>query len=183
MRNFPFSFEVPVTFFEKADAPEGKQRRIGGIITTDAPDRQGEVVLQEGLDFSDFTANGWFNDNHSKDTDGIVGYPEIVKKFKKGEELPNGEKSKTAGHWAEGYLLKTDRGNKIWELGQALQGTGRRLGFSVEGKIVKRDGSRTIAKKSDDGTTQWVGNRIAKAVVRNVAVTNCPVNQETGLEI
>jgi len=183
MRSFPFEFEVPVTFFEKADAPKGKQRRIGGIISTEAPDRQGETVLADALDLSDWLKNGWYNDNHTKDTDGIVGYPEVAKKFQKGDKLPTGETAQHAGHWAEGYLLKTDRGDKLWELGQALQGTGRRLGFSVEGKILRRSGPRTIVKKSEDGTPQWVGSNIAKALVRNVAITNSPVNTDTGLEI
>ena len=183
MRQFPFEFEVPVTFFEKADAPKGKERRIGGIVSTEAPDRQGETVLADALDMSDFLKNGWYNDNHTKDTDGIVGYPESTKVFKKGEKLPNGEVAKHAGHWAEGYMLKTERADRLWELGKALQGTGRRLGFSVEGKIIRRTGPRTIVKKSEDGSPQWVGSHIAKALVRNIALTNCPVNADTGLEI
>lgn len=183
MRGLPFQFEVPVTFFEKAGEEPGKRRRIGGIISTEAPDRQNETVLADALVLDDFLKAGWFNDNHSRDTDGIVGYPEATRKFKKGEQLPNGEKAKHAGHWAEGYMLGTERANKIWELGKALQGTGRRLGFSVEGKILARTGPKTIVKKGDDGQPQWVGERIAKAVVRNVAITNCPVNTDTGLEI
>ena len=179
----PFQFEVQADFFEKGDAPTGKQRRIGGIISTESEDRQGETVIASGLDFSDWQKNGWYNDNHTKDTDGVVGYPEYVKSFKRGDKLPNGKVAEKTGHWAEGYLLKTDRANKLWELGQALQGTGRHLGFSVEGKIQRREGPKTIAKKSEDGKIEYVGNRIAKALVRNVAITNCPVNTDTGLEI
>lgn len=182
--SIPFEFEVPVTFFEKADAPKGQRRRIGGIITTESPDRQGETVLQKGLDFGDFLKNGWFNDNHSKDTDGIVGYPEVIQFFQKGDMLPNGKKALAAGHWAEGYLLDGhQRSDKIWNLGKALQGTGRSLGYSVEGNVHRRIGPKTIFKKSAKGKGSWVGNTIAKATVRNVAVTNCPVNIETGLEV
>lgn len=180
----PFQFEVPVSFFEKADAPKGQQRRIGGIITTEAPDRQGEVVLQKGLDFNDFLRNGWFNDNHSKDTDGVVGYPDAVQFFQKGETLPNGRPAPSPGHWAEGYLLEGhERADKIWNLGKALQGTGRSLGYSVEGNIHRRIGPKTIFKKSAKGRGTWVGNTVAKASVRNVAITNCPVNTDTGLEM
>jgi hypothetical protein len=183
MRGIPFQFEVPLDFFEKADEEPGKRRRIGGVISTESQDRQGETVLADGLEFSDWIKNGWYNDNHTKDTDGIVGYPEYVKSFKRGETLPNGKKADTHGHWAEGYMLSTDRANRLWELGKALQGTGRRLGFSVEGKILRRVGPKTIAKKAEDGSVEYVGNRIAKALVRNVAITNCPVNTDTGLEI
>lgn len=165
----PFDFEVPVTFFEKAAAGPGKMRRIGGIISTENPDRQNEVVLQRGLDFKDFLKGGWFNDNHTRDTDGVLGYPEMVKRFNRGDMLPDGSLAPVNGTWAEGYLLNTKRADKIWELGQALQGTGRNLGFSVEGSILKRLGR---------------GNRtIAKAKVRNVAITNCPVNSDSRLDI
>lgn len=169
MADIPFDFQIPVSFFEKADAEPGKQRRIGGVISTESPDRQGEIILQEGLDFSDFIANGWFNDNHTKDTDGILGYPEKVKRFKRGQTLPNGDKAKTNATWAEGYLLDTKRANDIWDLGKALAKTNRRLGYSVEGSIQKRIGMH--------------GKTIAKAKVKEVAITKCPVNTDSKLEV
>lgn len=185
MQGLPFQFEIPVQFFEKAGAPAGQGRRIGGIVTTERPDRQGEVVLSKALDWDDWIRNGWFNDNHSKATDGIVGYPDAVAYFEKGAALPDGTQAPANGFWAEGYLLENhEPADKIWKLGKALQGTGRRLGFSVEGQIHRRIGPKTVFKKSADGKSgQWVGNTIAKATVRNVAVTNCPVNTDTGLEI
>jgi len=167
--SLPFSFEVPVSFFEKADAEPGRQKRIGGIVTTESKDRQGEIILQRGLDFGDFMTYGWYNDNHSKATTDILGYPEKVSFFQKGQRLPDGTDAKADGHWAEGYLLDTEKANKVWELGRALQKSGRRLGYSVEGAIDKRTGKdRKI---------------IAKARVKNVAITNCPVNSDSRLEI
>jgi hypothetical protein len=166
--SLPFNFEVPISFFEKSDAEIGRQKRIGGIITTESKDRQGEVILQRGLDFGDFLTYGWYNDNHSKATTDILGYPEKVAFFRKGQSLPDGTLAKADGHWAEGYLLDTDKANKVWELGKALQKSGRRLGYSVEGSIDKRIGR--------DRKT------IAKARVKNVAITNCPVNADSRLE-
>ena len=186
MTTLPFHFEVPISLFEKADAPEGQKRRIGGIISTESPDRQGEIVLQNGLDFQPFLKGGWLNDNHSKATaEGILGYPVDVKHFKKGEVLPTGEKAPTNGHWMEGYLLDNwEPADKIWKLGKALQDTGRRLGYSVEGRIHRRIGPKNVFKKSADGKGgKWVGNTVAKASVQNVAVTNCPVNTDTSLEV
>lgn len=169
MSTLPFAFEAPLSFFEKAEAGPGKQKRIAGVVSTESKDRQDEIVLQRGLDFSDFVSNGWYNDNHTKDTDGILGYPEFTKPFRKGETLPDGEVAKSNVTWAEGYLLDTDKANRIWELGKALQKTGRRLGFSIEGKIERREGP---------------GKRIiAKALVRNVAITNCPVNTDSRMEV
>jgi len=156
----PFTFEVPLETWWKA-GEEGKERRIGGIISTEGKDRQGEVVLQRGLDFSDFLSAGWINDNHSKDTTGIVGYPTTVERTT--------WKGRAATRF-EGYLLQGyPRADEIWKLSNALQKTHRRLGFSIEGAVVHRDGME--------------GEIVAKAKVRNVAVTNCPVNVDTRLEI
>ena len=162
MTALPFQFECPAAFFEKAEAPHGQRRRIAGVISTESRDRQKEIVIQKGLSFDEFVQHGWYNDNHSKDTDGIVGYPEKVKQFSKGQQLPNGDTAKHNLTWAEGYLLEGHaRSDRIWNLGMALQkaGGGRRLGFSVEGGVERREGP---------------GRRtIAKARVRNVAITNC----------
>lgn len=140
---------------------KGKERRISGIISTEHRDQQNEVVLQRGLDFSPFLAHGWLNDNHSRDTAGVIGYPLKV------------ERTTVDGKPAtrmEGYLLQDYKpADDIWKLANALQKTNRRLGFSIEGKVRRRAG----------GT----GKTIAEAVVRNVAVTNCPVNAKTGLDV
>jgi len=156
----PFKFEMPIDTWQKAGA-EGSARRIGGIISTESKDRQGEVVLQRGLDFSEFLRNGWFNDNHSKDISGVLGYPVKVEKI-----THNGKPA----HKVEGYLLDGyEPADKIWRLAQSLQKTGRRLGFSIEGSVRQRAGSND--------------NVIAEAVVRNVAITHCPVNTDTGLDV
>lgn len=185
MAAVPFEFEVPISFFEKADAPKGTQRRHGGLISTEDEDLQGETVLRDGLDLEPFKASGWFNDNHEKSTTGIVGYPDplSVKTVKRGEKLPDGEIAKSGGVWAEGYLLNTDRANEIWKLAKELKGTGRSLGYSVEGAVIKRDGPKTVMKKGPDGSMQLVGNRVVKAVVRNVAITGCPVQTSSQLSL
>lgn len=169
-REIPFHVELPVSFFEKADAPAGKRRRIGGVISTELPDRQGDTLIQSGLDFSDFVTNGWFNDNHKKDTTSILGYPEGVQQFAKGATLPDGTKAKANCTWAEGYLLDNwEPSDKIWTLGKALQGTGRKLGYSVEGSILRRTGE--------------MRKTVALAKVREVAITKVPVNTDTGMQI
>ncbi len=172
MTDSRFQFFAPLSFFEKASESEGKRRRIAGIISTEKLDKQGEVVVQKGLDFGPFLKEGWFNDNHSKKTSDVLGYPDPngVKRFQKGAELPDGTKADSNCTWAEGYLLDTPDADKIWNLGQALQkaGSSRRLGYSIEGNVEERTGP---------------GNKVvAKARVRNVAITNCPVGEGTRLE-
>jgi hypothetical protein len=158
--DIPFKFEIPFEVFHKAGEP-GKERRIGGVISTEDKDRQGEVVLQRGLDFSEFVQNGWFNDNHSKATTDIVGYPISIE-----QRMVSGKPT----HYVEGYLLEGHGpSDKIWNLANALAKTDRRLGFSIEGSVQRRAGPS--------------GATIAKAKVREVAITKCPVNTSTGLEI
>ncbi len=158
----PFYFELECEVFEKA-SPDGKERRIGGLVSTDHLDRQQETLIQEGLDFSPFLKGGYFNDNHTKDTDGVIGYPEMCEL----RSLPDGRQ----GWYVEGHLLKTDRANRVWDLAQELQrsGSGRKLGFSVEGAILERD--------PDDPKT------VRKAVVREVAITKCPVNDKASMSV
>lgn len=163
-----FRFHTPLRFFEKAGAGD-KSRRIAGIISTEQMDQEGEKILQRGLDFDYFLKKGWYNDNHSKKTTDILGYPESVQQFKKGQTLPDGTQAPSNLTWAEGYLLRTKKADEVWELGKALADTPRSLGYSVEGKIQKRTGR---ANKT-----------IARAMVRNVAITNAPVNAGSRLAI
>jgi len=156
-----------VSFIAKSEG-EGEEeynsRKIKGIMTTPTYDRQGESLFSKGLDFNPFLENGHFNDNHSQATGAIVGYPEAVNYSK--DIIVKGKKRE--GWICDGYVLKgTKRSDEIWELAKALQNTpNRRLGFSVEGKVVERE-----------------GNVIKKAFIKNVAITNCPVNTEATWDV
>lgn len=173
-----FQVFAPVSFFEKASAPEGEQRRIGGVISTETRDRENEVLLQRGLDFTDFLSHGFFNDNHGKAIADVVGEPDpsALRYFNKGELLPDGTRAQSNCHWAEGWLYADDpRADAIWKKAMAMkkaQASGRarrRLGFSVEGKIQKRDPA--------DPTV------VVKARVKHVAVTHMPMNADTTLDV
>lgn len=167
-----FQIFAPLSFFEKADAPKGERKRIAGIVSTETVDKQGERLLQQGLDFSPFVKHGWFNDNHAKGATDVLGYPDKdVRKFAKGEKLPDGSIAPANCTWAEGHLVDTPKANGIWELGVALQkaGSHRRLGFSIEGQVLQRAGSG--------------GKTVAKALVRHVAITHVPVGEDTRLEV
>lgn len=167
-----FRIVAPATVFEKADAPPGQRRRIGGIVSTDSWDREGERILQEGLNFSPFLRAGWFNDNHKSQTGKGVGFPTGVRLFRAGDILPNGQRATTNCHWAEGYLLDGHPpADEIWSMAQALNraGEGHRLGFSIEGLIRARDSNNERV--------------ILSADVMEVAVTRCPINTDTKVEL
>lgn len=135
---------------EKSDENIEDTRPIGGLCSTEALDRQSEVVVAKGLDFTEFVNFGYYNDNHKQDTAAVLGYPRAAKL--------RGDVWYTEGNLLKGY----PPADKIWDLAKALSSTPRSLGFSIEGKVVERNGR----------------NRITKAKVRNVAITNCPVNTD-----
>ncbi|APZ82310.1 prohead protease [Bacillus phage vB_BsuM-Goe2] len=145
MSNFRFFLGADILKSEDAD----ERRIIRGYASTPAEDRQGESLVQKGLDISDFVTHGYFNFDH--DNSKIVGYPFA-------EKCVVTEK----GLWVEGELLKgVEEADRMWNLALALQKSNapRKVGFSVEGKVLERD-----------------GNKILKAKIYNVAVTANPVN-------
>ena len=150
MKNDNFKFSIPVDVL-KSDNPESESEwRIGGYASTAVEDRQGDEIIQKGLDFSDFVNFGWFNYDH--DNTKIVGYPD-----------KNKCRVDRKGFYVEGTLLKgVELAKSIWETAVALKKSHapRHLGFSVEGKILKRN---------------EIG-QVVKARVYNVAVTANPVN-------
>jgi hypothetical protein len=151
-----------VVFKSEADNEKFDSRKLSGIMSTDRRDRQGEVVTAKGLDFSEFLHAGHFNDNHSQETSAIVGYPQSTQYHADLGKVDPKYKG-VAGWTCTGYVLKgTKRSDGIWELAEALQAVpNKKLGFSIEGKVTRR------ANKT-----------IESAKIRNVAITNCPVNTD-----
>jgi len=130
---------------------------LRGYCSTEREDRQEEVLVQKGLDFGEFVKWGWFNDNHDQKTISKVGYPTMAALHK------------SRGWYVEGFLLKGyPPAEKIVELAKALQSTPRRLGLSVEGKVIERSMDQ---------------KRILRANIRNVAVTSEPVNPDCTWEL
>lgn len=149
MKTDNFNFVVPMDIV-KSETPDSDEWRIGGYASTSQEDRQGDEILQKGLDISDFLNYGYLNLDHRNDV--IVGYPDSSKC-----------KIDNHGFYVEGILLKgVEAARNMWETAVALKKSNapRHLGFSVEGKILKRNA---------------IG-QIIKAKVYNVAVTANPVN-------
>lgn len=148
-----FKFFVDADVDIQKSNKEGK-RIIQGYASTPTQDRQGESLVQKGLDITDFVNFGYLNYDH--DNSIILGYPT--------ENTHIDEK----GLWVEGELLKgIPMADQIWELALALKKSNapRRLGFSVEGKVIERRGSQ-----------------ILKAKIYNCAITPNPVNTDATWE-
>lgn len=147
-------------FWYEANLAKGEdgKRWIEGIASTDHKDLQGEKIKQDGLELSYFLKRGYFNDDHAKETSGKVG-------------IPTEARITSKGLWTKGFLLDTPRANGIWDLAEGLKkaGDARKLGFSVEGKVLSRDAS--------DHTI------ITKAWIKDIAITASPINPNTFLDI
>ena len=129
-----FRFLIPATFKKSRDG----KIEIEGVASIETPDLQGETLLLRGMDLNCFTVRGYFNDNHSRDTEGKVGVPTEARVIRDGS---------TQKAYVKGYRLDTPRAEGIVRLAEVLQKSGntRRLGFSIEGKEKERDG-RIVSK-------------------------------------
>ena len=159
-----FSLWVPFSVIEKArpnaEKAESLVGRIGGIVSSESRDFQGERILQKGIDWSYFLKYGWFNYEHMQGPENVLGHPEKV-------SLTTSD-GKPATK-VEGVLyLHKPQARKVFETAVAMQKAGapRRLGFSIEGK-----------------KQECLGQDIMKSRVLNVAITAHPVNPDGRLEI
>lgn len=145
---------------EKGADKSGK-RWIQGVASTDARDLQGEIVAQNGIDFSYFLKHGFFNDDHKPGPDAKVGQPTEAKLTKN-------------GLWVKGFLFKNNdptkrtKADEYWDLMNdiAASGSDRKVGFSIQGKVLRRNGST-----------------IEKCWIQDIAITTQPVNTATWAEI
>jgi len=141
----------------KAEGAKKARRIIKGVASTPHRDEQDESMLQAGLDVSYFQKHGWFNYDHHRDE--ILGYP-----------FADSVRVDKSGLFVEGVLLEGEpRADYIFTLSKALQRAGgeRKLGMSVEGRVLK---------KRPDGT-------IEKAKIYNVAITPHPVNTQARFDV
>lgn len=157
VEDFTFFAPLEKSFLEKAltqkeDDSDPFGWKVGGYASSSEEDLEGESLIPGGIDFSYFLRFGWFNDDHQKGAAHKIGIP-----------LEAYVDSK--GFYTKGYLLKNIPESKGIYLLMKELATGnhpRRVGFSVEGKVVKQD-----------------GNRIVKSWVKDVAITANPVNTST----
>ncbi|MBN2033841.1 MAG: hypothetical protein JW836_11235, partial [Deltaproteobacteria bacterium] len=146
-----FRFHIPL------ELKKGRDDKIWiqGIASKGTPDLVGDVVVQKGMDLGYLLKRGFFNDNHDKQTGAKVG-------------IPTEARHTSGGLFVKGYMLDTPRAQEIVNLAEALKKSGgdRQMGFSVEGKILRRDGK--IVERS------WV---------KDIAITCEPMHPDTYMDI
>ena len=154
-----FSFFMPVQTVMKSgdkDKEDGK-RWIQGIASTNARDLQGEIVVQDGIDFDYFLKKGYFNDDHKDGPEHKVGEPVKCRVTEN-------------GLWVKGFLYKKqEKAQQYWDLIRAQEDepdSNRRVGFSIQGKVLRRK-----------------GNTIEKCWIQDIAITTAPINSNTWAEV
>lgn len=146
-----FSFVMPAEIIKGDDG----DWKIGGLASTEDVDRQGESIIQKGVDLTPVEeGKGFFNFDHSNKPEDLIG-------------TVDGYKRDGKGLYVHGTLFKGHkRAEAVYSIMKAM---GERkkgaIGLSVEGKVIERDPSNPKI--------------IKKCQIRNVAVTFNPVNQKT----
>ena len=162
-----FSFWCPLEITkgqEKlVDPTTGEEiMRLGGIASTSDKDADGEFLDPQGFDIKPLLESGMVNWHHQ-----AKGQPAAI----------IGEPTK-AEIRKEGLYIETDLyassqiAHDVWELAKTLEHDSktRRLGYSIEGKVVKR--------KSDNPKDPGY-KHIDKAIITGVAITHMPKNPKT----
>jgi len=152
-----FSKFQPLTF-DLSKAEDKETIDIEGIATTEHQDTAGEVILQDGIDWSYCLKNGAFNYDHSNLPGHIVGAPLSVNKII--------HKGKPATSIKGVLYAKKQIVKDIVENYKAMKSAGniRQIGFSIEGQVLARDNKNP--------------NIITRSKVLNVSLTHQPCNTE-----
>lgn len=163
LRTEPFKFWFPATIVKSTEKDGKKRMRLGGIASTINKDDDGEFLDPKGFDITPLLESGLMNWHHQakKSPSTIIGEPD-----------PKVTKIRKDGLYFEGDLYPDSKvANEVFELAEVLEKNSktRRLGFSVEGKVVERD--------------QLNPKFVKKALITGIAVTHMPKNHFTLAEI
>ena len=155
-----FKFFLPFDINKAKDAKGNEVMSIKGIASTIDRDSDDEVLDPNGFELDYLMNYGYLNWHHQSkgDPSAIIGEPTLANITKD-------------GLYIEGTLYDNELGKKVWDLANTLKKSknGRKLGFSIEGKVLERS---PIDKK-----------HITKARVTGVAITPSPKNSSTFLDI
>lgn len=150
-----FKVIIPAEIVKSEDG----EWKISGLASTANVDRQGEVILQNGIDATPIAhGKGFFNFDHDNSPENTLG-------------LLDGYKQTAQGLYVHGRLFKNHaRAQAVYGIMTSLKkGDVGRVGMSVEGKVIERD---PLNPKI-----------IKKCSIKNVALTLNPVNQDTYVDL
>lgn len=163
-------FDLPLE--KSADATE-ERWLVQGIASCEATDADGEEIIQKGMDCAPLMQSGYINWDH-RDKDGpayLIGYP-IEFRFVRARDYAGqlGKSVDGPALWVKGELYKNKPIAKaVWDHMDAAKSTPRQLGWSVQGRVLKRDDVRK--------------SRVLKSAVHQLAITHQPKQLLTFAEI
>jgi hypothetical protein len=152
-----FQFYIPAEIHKGGE--DNDEMRLKGIASTGHLDQQGEELMPKGLDINYLITKGYINWHHQLKNDplAIIGVPD-----------PKKTKITPEGLYVEAVLYKSNpMAQKAYEQTKIMESEnlGRRMGWSVEGKVSERD----PLKKG----------RVIKASITGIALTPMPINPNT----
>ena len=156
--NIPL-FQLDIDLEKSMEASKSDKRIIFGLATTPDWDTAGERVISKGVDPSYFLNYGFFNYDHIKTPEAIIGFPYKDQVF-----------IDDKGFHIAGELFKGVKyADEIWNLITILKKSRapRSLSFSIQGIVQKYE---------EDGKT------ISKALLTEVAITPRPANPNARLD-
>lgn len=134
--------------FEPLEKASDGRMLIRGIMSSEAVDADGDVILQDGLDLDFFLAQGAITEEHPVGNTNYVGEP-----VQKSLTTIKGVKATQIDALLYSHI---PRAVELWDqsVGMKKSGASRSLGFSLEGKVKKArrangaHGARRIVEKS-----------------------------------
>lgn len=150
-----FKFVMPAELSKGEDG----EWKISGLASTGSVDRQGEIIVPAGIDATPIASGkGFFNFDHDNSPEATIG-------------LLDGYRKSDKGMFVSGRLFKNHKkAQAVYEIMSSLGKSDKgRVGMSVEGKVLERD--------------PFNKNIIKRCVVKNVAITMNPVNQDTYADV
>lgn len=165
--NDPDNFLVGMVL-EKSREASDKHWRVQGIASCELPDSDNEEMVQKGIDCSPLLEWGQINWDHQdvrKGPDFLIGEPletAVVSAKDFAEQL--GKSFDGPALWTVGELYQDNPiAQGVWRYLEAQKAglRRRRLGWSVQGRILQRDKLRP--------------RRIVKSAVHHLAITHQPI--------
>lgn len=142
---------------------------VQGVMSSDGTDEEDDSINPDGMDCSYFLEKGWIKYEHGKNPNQFIGEPLEVKvgRF----DHPTILNKSVNGVFVKARLFANrDLTQQAVQAMTDLQKshTKRRMGWSIEGNVVKRHPK-----------TQ----KVLKSIIRNCVLTMNPVNTDTWAEI
>lgn len=153
--------------FEPLEKASDGKMLIRGIVSSEAVDADGDIILQDGIDFSFFKSRGHITEEHPLGNTNIVGEPVDIS--------PTVVRGVKATQIDAVLYSHVPRAVELWEqsVGMKKSGATRALGFSIEGKPLQA--SRANAVRGGRGARRIV----ERSWVHSSAISPVPKNPLT----